>query len=147
MKLYFTRAEILMGRDAAHPLTPEMEANLTRLIQALSIVREAYGKPLKISSGYRPAAINKSVKGATRSAHLTCEACDLSDPNREFARWCIANLGVLKRAGLHLEDPRWSPTWIHLQIRRPGSGNRVFTLASPPLDPNFWNGVYDRKHN
>jgi hypothetical protein len=147
MKLYFTRKEILMGRDVANPLTPEMESNLTKLIEALSIVRHAYGKPLQVSSGYRPSDINKAAGGANRSAHMTCQACDLVDSNREFANWCINNLNILKQAGLYLEDPRWTPRWVHLQIRRPGSGNRVFKLTTPPVDPFFWDGKYDLKFN
>lgn len=119
-----TRKEVLMGRDKDHPLTPAQEDNLGRLLTALNIVRRAYGKPLTVSSGYRPAAINANVGGAKRSAHMTCEACDFSDPNKEFATWCMANIDVLVRAGLYLEHPDYTKNWVHLQIRP--TKNRIF---------------------
>ena len=119
-----TRAEVLMGRDKVHPLTEIQESNLARLLTALNIVRRSYGKPLVVSSGYRPAAINAAAGGAKRSAHMTCEACDFADPDKKFAEWCQANLDVLIRAGLYLEDPDFTPNWVHLQIRP--TKNRIF---------------------
>lgn len=119
-----TRKEVLMGRDKDHPLTEVQENNLGRLLAALNIVRRAYGKPLTVSSGYRPAAVNAAVGGAKRSAHMTCEACDFSDPDKKFAEWCQANVDVLIRAGLYLESPAHTPGWVHLQIRP--TKNRIF---------------------
>jgi zinc D-Ala-D-Ala carboxypeptidase len=113
-----------MGRDVAQPLTEIQESNLARLLTALNLVRRAYGKPLTVSSGYRPAAINAAAGGAKRSAHMTCEACDFRDLDKTFAKWCLANLDVLVRAGLYLENPDFTPTWVHLQIRP--TKNRVF---------------------
>ncbi len=146
-----------MGRDKIAPLTPDLEANLKRLLIALNIVRRAYGSAMVVSSGFRPAAINTRITNAAKnSAHMSCQACDFRDPNGNLARWCINNLDILKQAGLYLEDPRWTSRknsdgsfsgWVHLQIRRPGSGNRVFTLHSKPTNPDFWDGKYDLKHN
>lgn len=116
------RHEILMGREVENPLTPELEQNLEKLLVALNVVRQAYGKPLKVTSGYRPLSFNKKAGGSKRSAHLTCEACDFFDPKGEFAKWCLANIEVLEKAGLYMEDPRFTQIsdgigWVHLQIR------------------------------
>ena len=133
-RLYFTRNEILKGRDKQAPLTPEMEQNLTRLIEAASVVREAFGKVLHVSSGYRPASINQSVGGAAKSAHQSCEAVDLVDTDGFFANWCLNNLDILEKAGLYLEDPRYTGIfnskgertggWTHLQTRP--TSRRIF---------------------
>lgn len=126
-----TRDEVLKGRDRDYPLTPELEQNLTKLLDAVNKVRKEWGKPLIVTSGYRPGHFNKSARGAKRSAHMTCEAIDFADPNGEFGKWCLANLKLLEEVGLYMESPLYTheppaKRWIHLQIRRPASGNRVF---------------------
>lgn len=124
MKLYFTRDEILMGRDKQAPLTPEMEQNLDTLIQRVSQIREAWGRALIVSSGYRPPSINQSVGGAKQSAHQSCQAVDLVDKEGYFANWLLNNLSLLEEAGLYMEDPQWTSGWVHLQIRP--TSRRVF---------------------
>ncbi len=122
-----TPQEVLMGRDAQFPLTPELKTNLDKLLIALNKVRFHYGKPMQVSSGYRPAAINKTVKGAApKSSHMTCEACDFRDPDGALAKWCLANLSILEDAGLYLENPEFTKGWVHLQTRKTRSGKRVF---------------------
>jgi uncharacterized protein YcbK (DUF882 family) len=121
---YFTREEYLKGRDKDAPLTPEMEENMHKLLTALDGLREAYGKPLRISSGYRPASVNKAAGGAKKSCHLTCEACDFVDNLEELDEWCLDNLKVLEKLGLYLESPLHTKNWCHLQTRP--TKNRVF---------------------
>ena len=31
-----------------------------------------------------------------------------------------------------MEDPQWTPTWVHLQIVPPGSRRRVYIPSSKP---------------
>ena len=137
MNVYFTRDEILHGRDAQYPLTEEMEQNLEELIYAMSRVREAYGKPLVCSSGYRPSQYNSSAGGAKLSAHQDCQAVDILDVDGLFANWCMNNIYKLKEAGiLAMEDPRYTMIlnskgerisgWVHLQIRPTSSRTFVF---------------------
>lgn len=121
-----TRAEILQGREIEHPLTPEMEANLEQLLRAVNVVRSAYERPMIVSSGYRPRVINSAVGGRVGSAHLRCQAVDFLDRAGLLAAWCLAHTDVLEAAGLYMEDPRWTPTWVHLQTNAPASGRRVF---------------------
>lgn len=122
-----TRREVLMGRDALYPLTPELEANLELLLIALNAFRRAYGKFMVVSSGYRPPEINKGVAGAAkRSNHMLCLACDFKDTDGSLGAWCLANLKVLEECGLYLEHPSATRGWVHLQVVAPRSGNRVF---------------------
>jgi hypothetical protein len=126
-----SRDEILKGRDRDYPLTPEMEQNLNRLLDAVNNVRKEWGKPLVVTSGYRPGHYNKSARGAKKSAHMTCEAVDFRDRDGSFGLWCLANLELLEKNGLYMESPIHTheppnARWVHLQIRRPASGNRVF---------------------
>jgi len=121
-----TREEVLMGRDKQYPLTPELERNLQELLRRLNLFRQMYARPMVVSSGYRPAALNKRVGGAKNSAHMTCEACDFRDDKGELRRYILQNPSVLEACDLYCEDFNFTPTWVHLQTRRTRSGNRIF---------------------
>lgn len=130
--LMITREEILMGRDKQFPLTSELEANLARLLTAVNAVRKAYGKPMVVSSGYRPAHFNTAAGGAKRSAHMICMAVDFRDPNGEIDKWCDENQDLLESLGLWQEHPDATKGWCHLDIavravrERPGCKKRQF---------------------
>ena len=50
----------------------DIEANLTALVDnVLDPLREWYGKPIVVNSGYRCLALNKAVGGATTSLHMS----------------------------------------------------------------------------
>lgn len=56
----------------------EQEQNLIALIEnVLDPLREAYGKPIVVTSGYRCLALNKAVGGASNSQHMTGQAADI----------------------------------------------------------------------
>ena len=53
-------------------------ANLTALIEkVLDPLREAYGRPIIVTSGYRCEKLNKAVGGATSSQHVKGQAADI----------------------------------------------------------------------
>lgn len=120
-----------MGRDKDHPLTPEQEANLNKLLTALNKFRAAYGKPMKVSSGYRPQAINAAVGGAKRSAHMECMACDFQDADGAIDAFAVEcdKKGLLKEWGLWLEHPDDTKGWCHLDIR--DRGKRKSNIFKP----------------
>jgi hypothetical protein len=124
---YFKREELTHGRDKQFPLSDEQEANLKALTVVLNKVREAYGKPMQISSGYRPAAINAAIGGAKKSNHMMCLAADIADKDGNFNEWVMDNLDKLKECGVEaIEDPKFTVGWTHLQIVPVKSGNFVF---------------------
>lgn len=56
----------------------QVRANLTALIEkVLDPLREAYGKPIIVTSGYRCERLNKAVGGAASSQHVKGEAADI----------------------------------------------------------------------
>lgn len=48
-------------------------------IHILQPLRDALGTPLKINSGYRCPSLNKAIKGAVNSQHMTGQAADIID--------------------------------------------------------------------
>jgi len=84
------------------------------------------------NGGFRP---QECPLGASQSAHKQGQAIDLYDPSRTLARWVLRNLERVRACGIRgMEDPRWTPTWCHLQTRTVASGRMIFIPnSSPPL--------------
>lgn len=56
--------------------------NINYTIKRLDDIRQRYGSPIRINSGYRCPELNKAVGGKPNSQHLKGEAVDLKwDPN------------------------------------------------------------------
>jgi hypothetical protein len=120
-------ADYLMGRDRAAPLSPEFLSNAHTIVDRVNELLKRFGEHRKVTSGYRPQAINQNVKNAApHSNHMTCKACDLADPKNDLDEWCLKNLKALEEIGLWLEEPTSTPGWCHLQSVAPKSGRRVF---------------------
>lgn len=82
---YFTISELTYSTKARElhidntPFSYEVVDNLTNLIEnLLEPIREAWGKPLNVNSGYRCSALNKAVGGKPTSQHLKGEAVDIT---------------------------------------------------------------------
>lgn len=116
----------LMGRDKIAPITKEMSENALLLITLANCVLEDFGEYRTINSGYRDPETNRKAGGSPRSKHLTCQAIDLEDRDRELKIYCMKRLDLLEKYDLYMEHPDKTPTWVHLQLVAPKSGNRVF---------------------
>lgn len=124
-----TLAEYYMGRDRLYSeeLSDAHKASAAKTIGAANLFLEAFGYKRRVTSGWRPGAINRATKGASpNSKHVLCQAIDLEDNNRELMNWCLNNQDLLEKYGLWMEDPRDTSTWVHLQIVPPPSGHRIF---------------------
>lgn len=91
-------------RDAVKELTETI----------LQPLRDAWGKPLHINSGYRCPELNKEVGGKPTSQHLKGEACDVAcDKPAELARLAIL---------LHLPYDQiiLYPTFVHFSHKLHG---------------------------
>jgi len=121
-----TEKEYLMGRDEEYPLTEKQKENMRILLEKIEQFQEEYGVVVSVSSGYRPGKYNAAAGGSPNSAHLTCEAVDLVDRNGKIKKWIMANLNVLEKLDLYMEDPSRTKTWCHLSTRKTRSGKRVF---------------------
>lgn len=81
---YFTIAELTASATAEKrgiDNTPSLsvKANLTALVDnVLDPLREAYGHPIRVTSGYRCSELNSAVGGVSNSQHLIGEAADIT---------------------------------------------------------------------
>jgi hypothetical protein len=125
-----TLQDYFMGRERTYgsELTPEYRANAARVLEAVNALLGEFGESRKVTSGWRPAAVNaKTRNAAPKSKHMTCQAIDLADPEGDLDEWCMEDLGArIAKHGLYLEHPAATKGWCHLQIVPPKSGRRVF---------------------
>jgi hypothetical protein len=144
------KSELLMGRDKSFSAdyTETVSDNLDDLLIPLNKLRAEYGKPMTVSSGWRPPSVNAMTKGAApNSAHCAGEAADFKDLDGTLRDWVLQNLALLKQLGLYTEDFRYTKGWVHLTTRKPASGKRIFipNKGLPP-NPEWWpNPIYDSK--
>lgn len=103
--------------------TPEAETveHLRRSAQLLEAVRAALeDRPIRITSGYRSAAVNKAVGGAATSAHRSGWAIDLQCP--EFGSPYDVCQRILAK-GIHFDQliheyGRWTHISFDPRMRR-----------------------------
>lgn len=87
MAKYFTLLELCKSDVAVKnniDNTPPMTArvNLIALMnQCLDPIREAYGNPIYVNSGFRSPTVNKMVGGAPTSQHTKGQAADITTGN------------------------------------------------------------------
>lgn len=80
---YFTLSELIKSNTAIKNKidnTPDetQKQNLIALVEnILDPLREAYGKPIIVTSGFRCTKLNKLVGGVSTSQHQTGEAADI----------------------------------------------------------------------
>lgn len=123
MGKYFTIEELiksLTGDMKRIDNTPnaEQREKLALLIEnVLDPLREAYGKPISVSSGFRSRDLNRAVRGASSSSHLLGQAADIYCANRKENR-VIFDLAqklnlpfdqLISEKGTETE-----PSWIHI---------------------------------
>ena len=60
------------------------QKNLRKLVEnVLDPLRELYGTPIHVNSGYRSPLVNRKVNGAVNSDHVKGMAADITAGNRE----------------------------------------------------------------
>ncbi len=142
-----SKDELLQGRDVkyASDYTQEISDNLDKFLIPLNNIRTAWGKPMTVNSGWRPPSINASTPGAAaHSKHEEGLAADISDVDGSLWAWVLENLQLMKDNDIFMEDRRWTKTWVHFGLGKPGSGHRIFVPSSnPAIAPDNWDGEYD----
>lgn len=96
----------------------EVESNLRKLVDnVLDPLREAWGRPITVSSGYRCPALNKAVGGVAASQHQKGMAADISAGDREDNAKLFYLAQKLKLPYCQLiweKGDKTGPAWIHI---------------------------------
>ena len=75
---HFTVGENLRDDRRRIPTSDTVKSNILKVMTELEKIRIDYGKPIKITSGYRPKAINQAIGGASQSRHIQGDAVDIA---------------------------------------------------------------------
>jgi len=130
----FTRSETAMRRRIDNTPSPAHIENLRKVCEKiLEPVRNHFGKPVRINSGYRGPALNAAVGGSSKSQHCNGEAVDFEIDglaNPVLARW-VADNCEFDQIILEFYDPKEGPNsgWVHASYTSTGT-NRKQTLTA-----------------
>jgi hypothetical protein len=120
---YYMGREVIYSKD----LTEGVVQRATLLLPKIDAILKAFGEERKVNSGWRPKQLQMKINPkAPNSKHITGDAIDLEDRDGKFKLWCVAHEDVLESLGLHMEHPKATPTWVHLQQVAPKSGKVIF---------------------
>lgn len=126
----FERSETAVRLKIDNRMPELAEAHVVELVDILlDPLREAWGGPLTVTSGYRCPELNRAVGGSATSAHLAGWAADLVPEDRErtdeFIKFAI---GRIPAAGLPfdqlIDERSGGSRWLHVGIRNLGSKQR-----------------------
>lgn len=124
---YISMSDFLMGRAKLEDLSEELIGNANTIVPRANQLLDAFGSSRGCNSGYRTSSDQDRINpGAPLSKHTICAAIDLEDKDGKLKAFCLANLQVLESIGLWIEDPKATPTWLHIQCLPPKSGHRIF---------------------
>lgn len=116
---YFTIAELCRSNTADrlgidNRCKEEHAANLMALVNnVLDPLREAYGKPITVNSGYRCEKLNKQVGGAKISDHMKGMAADITGGNPKENKRLFALIQELNLPFKQLIDES-NFAWVHV---------------------------------
>ena len=97
-------------------------------------LRDHFGKPVRINSGYRSPALNDAIGGSKKSQHSKGEALDLEIDgvsNLEVADWITDNCDY-DQVILEFYNPAEGPNsgWVHASCKANLSENRERNLIA-----------------
>ena len=109
----------------------EVEARLIQLAQqVLQPLRNRYGKPIKISSGYRCKTLNKAIGGVSTSQHLKGEAVDINNGQIENKKLFLLASKMIKEGvitvGQLIDEKGYK--WLHISLPDNKHRNQILHL-------------------
>ncbi len=129
---YFTIKEMCSSSTAQakgidNTPTAETISNLTELINnVLDPLREMYGKPIRVSSGYRSEQLNRNVNGSKSSQHRLGMAADITTgdviENRKLFQLIQLNLPFDQL----IDEKNFS--WVHVSYNPKGNRKQILKL-------------------
>ena len=134
MGKYFTINELTKSATAQrlhidNNPTQEVKDNLNKLIDnVLDPLRELYGKPIIVNSGYRCTKLDKAIGGAKNSQHLVGQASDIrtvqntKESNKEL-------FDLIKNSKLPFDQliNEYDYNWVHVSYS-PRNRRQILTI-------------------
>lgn len=113
----FTYSETARKKKIDNTPTEEIENHIKELAEALDGLRDAWGSPIRINSGFRCELLNKAVGGAKRSSHLTGYAADLYPVNGEVDKFYDFCVDYFEDYDELLKETSGDTSWVHFALK------------------------------
>ena len=126
-----TRSDTAKRKGISNEPTAEHLENLkTIAFDVFDKVREYFGVPIFVSSGYRSAALNKAIGGSSTSDHNLGKALDLDQDGHGNG---VTNADVFKfiKDNLEFDQLIWefgtdkNPDWVHVGYRKGANRKQI----------------------
>ena len=105
----------------------DVQANLEYLVNnVLDKVREIYGKPIKVNSGFRSKLVNKKVGGASNSQHTKGEAVDITGGNKTENKMIYEIIKNLGKYDQLINEYDYS--WIHISYKNGNNRHQELSI-------------------
>jgi uncharacterized protein YcbK (DUF882 family) len=127
----FTKSDTAARLHIQNEITDwDVRDNIKALVEeVLQPLRDSWGGPLFINSGYRCPELNKAVGGVPTSQHTKGEASDVActDP------YALAKL--IKRMRLDVDQVIVYPSFVHISHKRDGKNRGQFLYSDKYKGP------------
>lgn len=114
------RSETAKRIGVSNMPTPQHIENFKKLAENIfQPIREHFGKPILISSGYRSAELNKAIGGSLSSQHCSGEAIDIDMDGTDITN---AQIFHYIKDNLNFDQIIWefgtdkNPDWVHVSF-------------------------------
>ena len=120
-----TRSSVAQTKRIDNKPNAEQQSALVDLIEnVLDPLREKFGKPIIVSSGFRSKDLNRAVGGAASSQHMKGEAADIYTGTKEGNKELFDIIRKELPFDQVIDEKDFS--WVHVSFKK--SGNRKQTL-------------------
>ena len=108
--------------------TPEAVENLKLLVDmVLDPLRDVYGKPIRVNSGYRSPALNRVLKGSKTSQHMKGQAADITAGSKQENKKLFDLAQKLNLPFCQLIDEK-NFTWVHISYDKNNVKRQILHL-------------------
>jgi len=140
-----TRSESAKRVGISNMPTPEHIKNLKLLAEKVfEPIRNYFGNPIRISSGYRSKELNAKIGGANTSQHSSGEAIDIDMDGTDITNKEIFNY---IKDNLSFDQLIWefgtdnNPDWVHVSYESTGKQRKQILKATKQNGKTYYSNI------
>lgn len=134
-KSEFEKSSTAIANNIDNTIPEKYMENLNKLAKTLQIIRDVYGKPIKVNSGYRCTQLNTLLKGAKNSDHRFAAAADITVGNpadNKVLFELIVKLAQTGKIKCRQIIDEYHYKWVHISVNHKDNttkNNQVLHLS------------------